>query len=317
MKVLLFTHRNDIDGMGSAVLAKLVFKDVTYIGVEGTDLEDKVETFIKSEEIYNYDYVFITDIPITFPFVERIAKDIRLKNKLFIFDHHKASFLEIKENYDFLTIKLKYDYGLASATSLFYDFLIENNFLDRDNEIAHEFSELTRKYDTWEWKTIYHDETPKKLTHLFDALENETYIDLMCEKLKKGGKFSFTALENELIKSREKVIEEKINYYLTKLHYREIKGYKTIIAFINYEFRNDLADYLRDQKYDADFVILVALDNDTISYRTINNTVSADTFPKCFNGKGHDKAAGSPIAPLDYERIIDILFKESSVKHYD
>ncbi len=31
MKVLLFTHKSDIDGMGSVILAKLAFKEVNYI----------------------------------------------------------------------------------------------------------------------------------------------------------------------------------------------------------------------------------------------------------------------------------------------
>ena len=30
MKVLLFTHMSDIDGMGNAVLAKLAFENVNY-----------------------------------------------------------------------------------------------------------------------------------------------------------------------------------------------------------------------------------------------------------------------------------------------
>ena len=30
MKVLLFTHKNDIDGMGNAILASLAFDDVKY-----------------------------------------------------------------------------------------------------------------------------------------------------------------------------------------------------------------------------------------------------------------------------------------------
>ena len=31
MKVLLFTHKNDIDGMGNAILANLAYEEVDYV----------------------------------------------------------------------------------------------------------------------------------------------------------------------------------------------------------------------------------------------------------------------------------------------
>ena len=40
MKVLLFTHKNDIDGMGNAILSKLAFNNVDYILCETFDLND-------------------------------------------------------------------------------------------------------------------------------------------------------------------------------------------------------------------------------------------------------------------------------------
>lgn len=58
MKILLFTHKNDIDGMGNAVLAKLAFNNVNYILCETFDLNDKVNEFIKTSKIYEYDKIF-------------------------------------------------------------------------------------------------------------------------------------------------------------------------------------------------------------------------------------------------------------------
>ena len=47
MKVLLFTHKNDIDGMGNAILAKLAFDSVDYVLCETFDLKKKVEEYFK------------------------------------------------------------------------------------------------------------------------------------------------------------------------------------------------------------------------------------------------------------------------------
>ena len=50
MKVLLFTHKNDIDGMGNAVLAKLAFEEVNYVLCGTFDLISKVNEFILNKK---------------------------------------------------------------------------------------------------------------------------------------------------------------------------------------------------------------------------------------------------------------------------
>ena len=62
MKVLIFTHKNDIDGMGNAILSKLAFDNVDYILCETFDLIDKVNECINTNKIYEYDKIFITDL---------------------------------------------------------------------------------------------------------------------------------------------------------------------------------------------------------------------------------------------------------------
>ena len=42
MSILLFTHKNDIDGMGNAVLASLAFNQVDYVLCGTFDLNKKV-----------------------------------------------------------------------------------------------------------------------------------------------------------------------------------------------------------------------------------------------------------------------------------
>ena len=57
MKVLLFTHKSDIDGMGNAVLAKLAFENVNYVLCETFDLQNEISKFYEDGSIYNYDMI--------------------------------------------------------------------------------------------------------------------------------------------------------------------------------------------------------------------------------------------------------------------
>ena len=98
---------------------------------------------------------------------------------------------------------------MCCGTSLFYEYLTNNNILTKSN-IIDEFVELTRQHDTWEWRNIYNNEKSRELAVLFDSLGYDGYITLTTEKLRQQNpSFEFTPLEQTLIKNRKKQIEEK------------------------------------------------------------------------------------------------------------
>ena len=86
---------------------------------------------------------------------------------------------------------------------------------------------------------------------------------------------------------------------------------KAGIIFINYEFRNEIAEYLRENKYDIDFVMMVSLDRGVISYRSVKENVSVRKVAEFYNGKGHDAAATNPITSYHKEMILNILTKNN------
>ncbi|MDE5539175.1 MAG: hypothetical protein K2J20_01665, partial [Bacilli bacterium] len=204
-------------------------------------------------------------------------------------------------------IKIEDNKGLCSGTSLFYEYLVEHNYLDLDNKVIYEFVELTRKYDTWEWKTKYNEEMSHALTLLFEAVGCDNYIRLMREKLEVQPTFSFNKLEMMLIENKKEQTNEKLLSYSKKIYEKEIKNLKAGIVFIDYEYRNDFAEYMRGQKTDLDFVMLVAMDYGTISYRSIKDGINVREIAEYFGGKGHDKAASSPIKPEILEQILDAI----------
>ena len=249
MKVLLFTHKSDIDGMGSAVLAKLAFDEVEYILCETFNLQKEIAKYYDSEKIYNYDFVFVTDLWLEEPTLSKVANDEKLKDKFFVFDHHKSAILGNFNHYSFTTVRVSDNHGLCSGTSLFYEWLVEVGKIDSNSQMIRDFSELTRQYDTWEWKTKYNDEKPHELTLLFDCVGCDGYIRLMYQKLSEEHDlqiaFTFNQMEKMLISNKIKQVQEKLDNYAKKVYYRELFGLKAGIIFIDYEYRNDLAEYFK------------------------------------------------------------------------
>ena len=86
MKVLLFTHKNDIDGMGNAVLGRLAFNEVDYVLCGTFDLTKSVIKYIEDGSIYGYDFIFVTDLCMEEPLLSLIANDRKLANKILDFD---------------------------------------------------------------------------------------------------------------------------------------------------------------------------------------------------------------------------------------
>lgn len=312
-KILIFSHLSDIDGMGGVVLAKLAFGDVDFVLCETFNLLDKIKEKIADQSIYEYDQIFITDMWLEDP--EVIWQDPKLKDKVLVFDHHESS-LAILENktYDFITIRIKDELGRCSGTSLFYQYLVNNNLLQQHASI-NTFVELTRLYDTWEWVTVKNEPMARNLTTLFNAVGANVYIDLMFDKLDvRPNEFTFSDLELSLINNKNKQIKDKLQSYAKNIIYRNVLGLKAGIVFIDYEYRNDFAQYLRDNQFPMDFVMMISMDNGTISYRYVTAGIKVLPIAEHFGGKGHDYAASSPISHETKEDIIDIICKRKRTK---
>lgn len=244
-----------------------------------------------------------------------IWQDPRLKDKVLVFDHHESS-LAVLENktYDFITIRIKDELGKCSGTSLFYQYLVANNLLQPHASI-NTFVELTRLYDTWEWVTIKNEPMARDLTTLFNAVGANAYIDLMYDKLRsRPNEFTFSDLELSLINNKNKQIKDKLQSYAKNIIYRNVLGLKAGIVFIDYEYRNDFAQYLRDKQFPMDFIMMISMDNGTISYRYVTAGIKVLPIAEHFGGKGHDYAASSPISHETKEDIIDIICKRKRTK---
>ena len=175
MKILLFTHKIDIDGMGCAVLGKLAFDDIEIVYCDTFEINQQIQRYIDNGSIYQYDKIFVTDLCIKQPLLSQFAEDKDLSRKTVILDHHKTEIEEGNDQYPFSTIIIQDKNGKCSGTSLFYNYLLQHELINESDNLE-EFVELTRQYDTWEWRTLYNNEKANDLNILFSILKIDGYV---------------------------------------------------------------------------------------------------------------------------------------------
>lgn len=303
MKVFLFTHISDIDGINNVILAKKAFKNVDYVLCEADEIDEQIK---KKREIFDqYGYIFVTDLCPNELTLSSINKS-DLKHKFKIFDHHKGALDQISNNYDFVTVTIENDKGLLCGTSLFYEYLINNQYLAQTQTLD-KLVELTRKYDTWEWKKD-NDLEACDLTRLFNACGIDEYLRIVSDKI-NNDYFMLDDSDYDKINKWKQKFDSTIQKIIEGMIYLNIQGYEAGIVKTNYEYRNDIAEYVRANGYKIDFLAMVFIDKLSVSYRSIKEEVDVNEIAKKYGGKGHIKAASSPILDEEKNNIIEYFNK--------
>ena len=310
MRVLLLTHKPDIDGVAPVILSKFVFSELDYILLETFETNSIILEFVNDQVFDNYDKVYITDLSIDKDICEMINLNQILRNKIKIFDHHHTH-LFVNE-YDFGTsIDIDSQGTRQSGTSLYYQHLLEmydNTELKKESIM--QFVELVRQYDTWEWfekKNI----DAKKLTDLFEIFGGDYFIKYFYKFLKTNDSFYYTEKNKYLLE----VEQERIKRYI------EEKSYSIIpIVLCNYNvglvfsenYRSELGSALAIKfKQEYDFIILINLDR-SVSYRGVKN-IDLGGISKIFGGNGHVNSSSSPLSKSIQNKVIQSIFKEKVV----
>lgn len=308
MKVLLFTHEQDIDGMGSIILAKKAFQEFDYITCKTFEVNNKVQKTIDDKSIYDYDFVFVTDICIKEPLLSLINNDEKLKHKLRVLDHHKSEIDEGNDKYDFVTIEIENDKGKCSGTSLFYEYLIKHNLIKRAKALD-DYVEWTRQYDTWEWKK-YNNDKGRMLHILFETLGYEKYIKFAYE-LTNSNEIIFNDEYLNIINEFNRKLADDVNEIL-----KDMKVYELVIGEIcykigyvkcPYKYRNDISEFvMQNNIYDIDTVGMIMTDTNTVSYRNVKD-IDASVIAVYFGGKGHKSAASNPQSNNEFKKILNLF----------
>ena len=316
-KVILFSHENDIDGLGSIILGKIAFGDIDYVLASNVNiLEEKFRDYLERGELFKYDMIYVTDLALYNPSLDMVSKDSELSKKVLVFDHHKSAINEGCDKYNFTTIMETDENGKKRCgTDLFYEYLCSTGFVSKTAALD-EFVELTRLEDTWEWKTTgnqglkAHD-----LAILFNGIGIESYIEAMFRKLIMSEN-SF-----ELDQSEKAVIEEKKAEYLATLQriwseaefFVDENDNNFAGVFADYEYRNELGEYVREVSQNLQYLIIIALEKGAFgqkSYRAIQKDFDVGKIAEAHGGNGHPAAASVNITKEQKEKCL-VLRKTS------
>lgn len=305
MKVLLFTHIVDIDGMGSAVLSNIAFENPDIIFCDTFEINQKVLQKLEDKSIYLYDKIFITDLCPNEELIEKIENDENLKTKVQILDHHISILESLKSSHKIAKIVIENSAGKCSGTSLFYDYLKENSLI-LPNKIADDFVELTRQYDTWEWKAKYNNEAANDLNIMFSIFGKENYVEIFSKKL-ENNEALFSENDKILINEFKENMNRICDSYIQKIHIETVVNYTAaVIDEMEDEYKNDVAEKLKSKKdLNVDFVAMLITKRNTISFRSIKPDFNVGKIAEIFGGKGH-KPAGSCTASLEAKTAFKI-----------
>lgn len=306
MENILFTHSPDIDGMGSAVLLKLIDPNAKIVLCENYDLDEIIVNYFNNNDMSLFDNIFICDLPMDIK-TAKVIDESSVKNKVKVFDHHKTG-LPIND-FTFAKVIVESEIGLECGTNLFYNYLLENyeDEVLRTN-IVKEFVELTRQHDTWEWFTKYNNEKANELNYMFTILGSKRYINYFTIRLKNNEKELFASDAYLLLELEKEKIDEYTNKVISNIIIDNFEGYKIAIVYADL-YRNEIATKL--QNYDIDFIMIINLMRTSISLRTRDNKdIDLDLIAKKYNGGGHKKAASIPLDKKLYNKIFNNLIKE-------
>ena len=308
MKRLLFTHVADIDGMGGAILSKLAFDNIDIIYCKNpSDLNNKIIENYENDNLYNYDLIYISDLSPSRELLEKLFSDDKLSKKIYLFDHHETAYDAGLNDFDNCTVRVKDDRGISCATQIYYEFLINNNYLKQTN-LLDQFVELVRLEDTYEYKK-YNRNDAHDLAILFNAIGKDEYIDRMINKINNNDNFFFDNYELEMINNKKEMTIKEVESFLKYLKVLTIEEFKVGICFIKYEYRNEVCEYLINHNSDLDCIAMFAFENNQISLRSIKDNSSARIIAEKFGGGGHDKAAAIGLSDEIKDKIVYSVFE--------
>lgn len=311
-KVIIFSHENDIDGLGSVILGKIAYGDIDYILASNVNiLEARFRELLESGSLYQYNKIYVTDLALYNPSLEMVGRDSILSNRVLVFDHHKSAINEGCDKYPFTTIIEADDNGKKRCgTDLFYKYLYSNGLISKTPALD-EFVELTRLEDTWEWKNAGEQgQKAHDIAILFNAIGIEQYIERMYTRLCiSPPKFDLTDEEKGLVLTKK-------NEYLALLQkiWSDAEFFKDELnndfaaVFASYEVRNELGEYVRGLNINKlKYLVLIALEKGAFgqkSYRAIANGFDVGKIAEAHGGNGHPAAASVNITEEQKEHAV-------------
>ena len=299
--IKLFTH-TDLDGVGCAILAKLVFGkevDIEYCNYD--DINLKVEEYFNS----NLDYeCHITDISVN----DELASKINNSNKKYqLLDHHPTA-LELNK-YDWCSVVIEDEKTnvKTSGTELYYNWLIDNNHL-KSNSVLDRFVKLVRNYDTWRWSTLGDKGLIcKQVNDLLYLYGRDKFIDWCLTEIYSGVFPLLNDTDELVLDIKQKEIDDYVEAKNKQIFVYHGLGMVWGVVFAE-KYVSELGNRLCQMNPEIDFIAMINMSG-TVSYRTVKDNIDLGKVAKLFGGGGHPKAAGSQISKDKQLKVIKAIFE--------
>ena len=304
----LLSH-NDLDGVGCGILAKLAFGEKVRVRYNSlSSLNHEIDYFLENEGAETV--LFITDLS---PDEERISKlnDFFKENgNIQLIDHHKTA-LQLNE-YEWGAVTVESEDGkLASATSLFFDYLTDRGFLE-PNDAIREFVELVRQYDTWEWEKNGNRQA-YRLNSLFFLTSIEEFEEKMLERLQSAAHFGFDEFELKLLSIEEEKMERYIRRKKREVIQTQVGEYLAGAVYAE-SYHSELGNELGKEFTHLDYIAMLNMGGKRLSFRTIHEDIDVSAVAGQFGGGGHQKASGCSLSTEAFKQFVEETFHIEPLK---
>lgn len=307
---IIFSH-NDLDGVACVVIAqklaepnvRLTSKTCSYNTIN-TAIKDLIDT----QEFLKYEKIYITDISINEELAERIDKDVDIRSRIVLIDHHaSATWLN---KYEWAQVNPELNGEPICAASLFFKYLI-NKKDSFESKSMYDLSYYVWLWDTWLWKTKYShltvSTTAVKLNSLFHLLGEELLIKEILDE-------DYQDVDTLLLKFRTvlDIDERQKNDYIIKkesqLRKIKIKDYNVGVVFAD-NYLSELGNALAEKHPEYDFIAMIS--GPTISFRSREESdIDLGALAKeLFGGGGHPHAAGCTNPKVLEEAAMKVFLK--------
>ncbi|WP_204414231.1 DHH family phosphoesterase [Bacillus tianshenii] len=304
----LFTH-NDLDGVGCGILAKIAFQEKVEVHYNSVgSLNYQVANYL--EHAIPNNTIYITDLSVHEENAKKLDSLNKAGGKVQFIDHHKTALT--LNDYDWAFVQVEYEDGrLTSATSLFYEYLQNHQLLER-TEAIHEFVELIRQYDTWEWDRNNNTKA-KRLNDLLYMMSIEEFEARMLAKLEDSTDFRFDDLEDQLLNMEEKKMEKYLRRKKRELVQKQVGDKWAGIVYAE-SFLSELGNALGKENPHLDYIAMINMGSKRISLRTIHDHVDVSEVAGKFEGGGHAKASGCNLNESAYKLYVAESFPLEPLK---
>ncbi len=304
----LFTH-NDLDGVSCGIIAKLALgEDVTVSYNSIGRLNQSVEAFL--EKATPDDILLVTDLSVNEDNERRISQFVADGGEARLIDHHKSSLHLNEHPWASVTVNQE-DGKLTSATSLLYEYVVEQNWLSHSLNIEH-YVELVRQYDTWEWEANG-NLTAKRLNDLFFMFSIEEFEEKIMSKLASGGSFDFDEIEQALLKVEESRVDRYIKRKKREVYQVTVGPHVAGVVHAE-SYHSELGNELSKEFSHLDYIAITMVGGKRMSFRTIHDDIDVSEVAGKYEGGGHQKASGCNLTEKAFKQFVEQTFYSDPIK---